>query len=203
MTIFRVHRSKVSPPTAPRGVPGVPGVGGGHPRGPPVGAERRGRWTDCVGASRSLHRQGHHRELLGVISTVVLMATACRQADIDRQQRAARQQQYIAAASTFHSGEDKTAYGKKAAIAGVWGLELLAGGYLKGGRFSGDDDAVYRSVGMSVDHHIARLGGGITGPSPLFGLDTATLLAVASAFMQDPAPGDFTPTFTSGAAHMD
>ena len=126
-----------------------------------------------------------------------------RQADIDRQQRAARQQQYIAAASTFHSGEDKTAYGKKAAIAGVWGLELLAGGYLKGGRFSGDDDAVYRSVGMSVDHHIARLGGGITGPSPLFGLDTATLLAVASAFMQDPAPGDFTPTFTSGAAHMD
>ena len=54
-----------------------------------------------------------------------------RQADIDRQQRAARQQQYIAAASTFHSGEDKTAYDKKAAIAGVWGLELLAGGYLK------------------------------------------------------------------------
>ena len=127
-----------------------------------------------------------------------------RQADIDRDQRAARQQQYIAAASAFHSGEDKTAYGKKkAAIAGVWGLELLAGGYLDGGRFSGADDAVYRSVRMSVDHHIARLGGGITGPSPLFGLDTATLLAVASAFMQDPAPSVFTPTFTSGAAHMD
>ena len=77
-----VHRSKVSPPTAPRGVPsmpGVPGVGGGHPRGPPVGAERRGRWTDHVGAFGSLHRQGHHRELLGVISTVMLMATAGRQ----------------------------------------------------------------------------------------------------------------------------
>lgn len=74
-----VHRSQISPPTAPRGVPGVLGVGGGHPRGPPVGAERRGRWMDCVGASGSLHRQGHHRELLGVMSTVdVLMATAGR-----------------------------------------------------------------------------------------------------------------------------
>ena len=45
-----------------------------------------------------------------------------RQADIDRHQRAARQQQYIAAAAVFHSGEDKTVYGRKAAIAGVWGL---------------------------------------------------------------------------------
>ena len=59
------------------------------------------------------------------------------QADIDRDQRAARQHQYIAAASALHSGENKTLYGKKVAIASVWGLKLLAGGYLDGGRFSG------------------------------------------------------------------
>ena len=126
-----------------------------------------------------------------------------RHADIDRDQRAARQQRYITAASAFHSGENKTMYGKKAAIASVWGLKLLAGGYLGGGRFSGADDAVYKSVRKNVDHHIGQLGGGITSPSPPPGLDTATLLAAASAFMQDPAPGVFTPTFTSGAAHMD
>jgi hypothetical protein len=92
---------------------------------------------------------------------------------------------------------------KMAAIAGVWGLELLAGGYLKGGRFSGDDDAVYGSVRQNVDHHIGLLGGGITSPSPPPGLDAAALLAVTSASMQESAPGVFTPTFTSGAAHMD
>ena len=123
-----------------------------------------------------------------------------RKADIDRDQRAARQQQYIAAASAFHSGENKTMYGKKAAIASVWGLELLAGGYLKGGRFTGDDDVVYRSVRQKVDYYIGLLGGAITSPSSPPGLDAATLLAAASSFMQDPAPGVFTPTFTSGAA---
>ena len=74
------HRSQISPPTAVeavRDVPGVRGVGGGHPRGPPIGAEWRGRWVDYVGATGSLHRHGHHMGLLGVISTVVLMATAC------------------------------------------------------------------------------------------------------------------------------
>ena len=123
-----------------------------------------------------------------------------RQADIDRDQRAARQKQYIAAALAFHNGKDKTAYGKKAAIAGVWGLELLAGGYLKGGRFSGDDDAIYKSVRKNVDHHIGQLGGGITSPSPPSGLDTAALLAVVGTLMHESDPGVFTPTFTSGAA---
>ena len=48
ITAHRAQSSKVSPPTAPRGVPGVPRVGGGHPRGPLVGAERHSRWTDSA-----------------------------------------------------------------------------------------------------------------------------------------------------------
>jgi hypothetical protein len=80
-----VHHSQVEPPTAARGVPGVSRAGGGHPRGPPVGAERRGRWRGRVGATGSPHRKGHRRGLSGVIATVnlVLVATAGRPISID------------------------------------------------------------------------------------------------------------------------